>query len=373
MGAAGPSLASSLDDCRNGNAFLDRDNQFIACNEALKATADAKEKALLWFKRGEAFYWRQQYSESLADLNLAIDADPGLRAAYIRRAWAYTQLQQWEDARRDVEAVLAEEPENAQALFALGYIFLSVDPNPERALKAFRQALEADPELHLARLNIAYQQYFYLGDVEAMLKEFQTILSHDEANLDKVTFQMREKGVFFAAHVRRERARYLMLAGRDDEALLDVDWLISHHPTMASAYLLRGQILRNKKDIIEAVKDYGRAIELDPGNVDARRERGWSLLGMGRYDEALTDATEIIGGFRAQGEGYRLRAAIAKRQGDRRQALQDYEEAFRNDPRFLRIMQERLAGLGYLSRHYSTAYSEETRNGMMACIIDPEC
>jgi len=94
---------------------------------------------------------------------------------------------------------------------------------------------------------------------------------------------------------------------------------------------------------------------------------------MGRYDEALADATEIIGGFRAQGEGYRLRAAIAKRQGDRRQALQDYEEAFRNDPRFLRIMQERLAGLGYLSRHYSTAYSEETRNGMMACIIDPEC
>lgn len=373
IGAAGQSLASSQDDCRNGNAFLDGSNQFIACNEALKSTADAKERAFLWFKRGEAFYWRQQYSQSLADLNLAIDADPGLRAAHIRRAWTHIQLEQWEDARRDVETVLAEEPENAQALFALGFIYLSVDPNPERAFQALRQALEADPDLHLARLNVAYQQYFYLGDFEAMLKEFQTILNHDVADLDKVTFQMREKGVFFSAHVRRERARYLMLADRHDEARLDVDWLISRHPTMSSAYLMRGQILHNKQDVIGAVKDYGRAIELDPGNVDARRERGWALLGMEKYDEALVDATEIIGGFQAQGDGYRLRATIAKRQGDRGQALQDYEEAFRNDPRLLRIMRERLVGLGYLSQHSSGVYSEETRNGMMACVIDPEC
>lgn len=373
IGTAGQSLASSQDDCRNGNAFLNWGNQIIACNEAINASVDAKEKAFLWFKRGEAFYWGQQFSQSLADMNLAIDADPGLSAAYIRRAWVYTRFQQWEDARRDIEAVLAEEPRNAQALFALGYIYLSLEPNSGRALQALKQALEADPELHLARLNLAYQQYYYLGDVEAMLNEFQTILNHDEAELDKVTFQMGEKGVLFAAHVRRERAMHLMFAGREDEALVDLEWLISRHPTMASAYLLRGQILRNKKDVIAAIKDYGRAIELDPGNVDARRGRGWSLLSMGRYDEALVDATEIIGGFREQGEGYRLRAEIAKRQGDRGQALQDYEEVFRNDPRLLRIMQERLAGLGYLSRHYSTAYSEEMRNGMMACIVDPEC
>lgn len=233
--------------------------------------------------------------------------------------------------------------------------------------------MDIDPDFHLARLNFAYKQYYYRGDIEAMLREFQAILSHDEAELDKVSFWRKKGDALFAAHVRGERAKHLLLAGRDTEALADVEWLISRHPDMSSAFFMRGQILRNKKDTIEAVKDYGRAIELEPGNVDARRERGWVLLGMEKFDEALIDATEIIGGFRAQGDGYWLRAEIAKRQGDRGQALQDYEEAFRNDPRVLRTMRERLVGLGYLSRHSSGAYSEETRNGMMACVIDPEC
>lgn len=373
MGAAGQALASPQDDCRNGRAFLEPVRQFTVCDAALKTAADAKEKAFFWFKRGEAFYWQGQLSQSLADLNLAIDADPRLVAAYIRRAWAYIQLQDWEGAYRDIEVVLTEEPRNAEALFALSYLYTSTEPNSERAYQALQQALDIDPDFHLARLNFAYKQYYYRGDIEAMLREFQAILSHDEAELDKVSFWRKKGDALFAAHVRQERARHLLLAGRDTEALADIEWLISRHPNMSSAFFMRGQIRRNKKDTIEAVKDYGRAIELDPGNVDARRGRGWSLLGMGRYDEALIDAIEIIGGFREQGEGYRLRAEIAKRQGDRRQALQDYEEAFRNDPRFLRIMQEQLAGLGYLSRHYSTAYSEEMRNGMMACIVDPEC
>jgi tetratricopeptide (TPR) repeat protein len=373
MGAAAQALASPQEDCRNGRAFLEPDRQFTVCDEALKAAADAKEKAFFWFKRGEAFYWQEQLGQSLADLNLAIDADPRLVAAYIRRAWVYIQLRGWEDARRDIEFVLTEEPANAEALLVLSYIYTSTEPNSERAYQALQQALDIDPDFHLARLNFAYKQYYYRGDVEAMLREFQTILSHDEAELDKVSFRRKERDVLFAAHVRRERARHLLLAGRDTEAMADVEWLISRHPNMSAAFFMRGQILRNKKDTIEAVKDFGRAIELDPGNVDAKRVRGWSLLNMGRYDEAMVDATELIGGFREQDEGYRLRAEIAKLQGDRKQALQDYEEAFRNNPRFLRIMQERLAGLGYLSRHYSTSYSEEMRNGMMACIVDPEC
>lgn len=373
MGAAGQALASPQEDCRNGRAFLEPVRQFTVCDAALKTAADAKEKAFFWFKRGEAFYWQGQLSQSLADLNLAIDADPRLVAAYIRRAWAYIQLQDWEGAYRDIEVVLTEEPRNAEALFALSYLYTSTEPNSERAYQALQQALDIDPDFHLARLNFAYKQYYYRGDIEAMLREFQAILSHDEAELDKVSFWRNKGDALFAAHVRGERARHLLLAGRDTEALADVEWLISRHPDMSSAYFMRGQIRRNKKDAIEAVKDYGRAIELEPGNVDARRERGWVLLGMEKFDEALIDATEIIGGFRAQGDGYWLRAEVAKRQGDRGQALQDYEEAFRNDPRLLRMMRERLVGLGYLSRHSSGAYSEETRNGMMACVVDPEC
>lgn len=128
MGAAGQAVASPQEDCRNGRAFLEPVRQFTVCDAALKTAADAKEKAFFWFKRGEAFYWQGQLSQSLADLNLAIDADPRLVAAYIRRAWAYIQLQDWEGAYRDIEVVLTEEPRNAEALFALSYLYTSTEP-----------------------------------------------------------------------------------------------------------------------------------------------------------------------------------------------------------------------------------------------------
>ena len=51
MAASGQSAASSYDDCRNGNGFLDPEKQFAHCDEALKAALDTKPRAFLQFKR----------------------------------------------------------------------------------------------------------------------------------------------------------------------------------------------------------------------------------------------------------------------------------------------------------------------------------
>lgn len=376
VGAAiSPSMASPFDDCRNGSAFAEPDKQFAVCDAALNAATDAKQKAFFQFKRGEALYWAEQHGQALADVNLAIEADPQLVPAYIRRAWIFILFRQWEDASRDIEEVLAQQPRNAEAIFALSFVYTSIEGNSERAFEAVRQAVEIDPGFHLARLNLAYKQY-YRGDLGAMMKEFDTLLSHSEAELDKVSFRSgsgRQDIYPFGAHVRHERARFLMLARRDDQALPDINWLISHHPKISAPFVLRARILWGS-DKIGALKDYGRAIEVDPYSVDARRERGWALLSLGKFDEAMADAnwiTETVSS--AQSEGFHLRAKIAKKRGDREQALRDYEEAFRNDPQLLLLMQERLVGLGYVSRHAGNVYSEEIRNGVKACIADPEC
>ena len=64
-------------------------------------------------------------------------------------------------------------------------------------------------------------------------------------------------------------------AGRP-RALADFDWLISRYPKIALAFVFRGQVLRHKNNDIDALKDYSRAVELDPQNADARRGKGWT-------------------------------------------------------------------------------------------------
>lgn len=239
-----------------------------------------------------------------------------------------------------------------------------------------QQSLKIKPDFHLARLNLAYKNY-YRGDLEGMLREFDAILAHDEAELDKVSFRSRNgrrDAYPFSGYVRYERSRFLMFANRNDEALEGSDWLIAHYPTNSQAFVLRGQILRSKNNDVEALKDYSHAVELDPEDVDARRGRGWTLFVLEKLNEAMIEADWLARPTSsARGDGFRLRAYIHKRLGDSEQALLDYEEAFQNDSEILRQTQERMVQLGYISSQAGNTYGEEFRNGVRACIADPEC
>jgi len=376
MAASGQSAASSYEDCLNGSAFQDPEKQVAVCDEAFRAASSAKQKGILQFKRGEALYWMNQFGQALDDVNAALATDSQLIPAYIRRAWIYIMSGEFEQASRDVEEVLIWEPRNAEALFALSYIYMSTEPNSARALEALRQSLEIKPDFHLARLNLAYRDY-HLGDIDGMLREFDTILAHDDAELDKVSFQfdraLREPYPF-SGYVRYERARFLMYANRNDEALAGFNWLIAHYPKTASAFVLRGQILRHNHNEVGALRDYSRAIELDPANADARKGKAWTLFSLERLDEAMVETDWLTSGFSpVRGHGYRLRAYIDKKRGNADQALLDYEEAFRYDREVLRETQARMIELGYLSSQSGGNYTEEFRSGLRACIADPEC
>jgi len=376
MAVPGQSAASSYDDCRAGNGFLEPEKQVALCDEALKAALDAKQKAFVQFKRGEALYWMNNFGPALEDVDLAIQGDPKLVSAYLRRAWIFLTFGQWDEASRYIEDVLAQEPRSAEGLFALSYLYSSIEPNSARVFEALQQSLQINPNLHLARLNLAYK-YYYRGDIEGMLREFGTILKHDDAELDKVSFR-RTAGLgeeyAFGAHVRFERAKYLMFANRNNEAIAGFNWLISNYPKAASAFVLRGQILRYSNNEADALKDYSHAVELDPSNVEARRGKAWTLFELKRLDEAMAESDWLTSSFSpVRGEGYRLRAYIDKMRGNGDQALLDYEEAFRLDREIFRRTQERMIELGYVSSQSGGNYTEEFRNGVRACIADPEC
>ena len=153
------------------------------------------------------------------------------------------------------------------------------------------------------------------------LTQYFTYLISD-ATLDKPTLIIALK----------ERGEDHRLAKRYAEALADYSRVIELDPGNAWAIVGRGVTHQLTGQYDEALADYSRVIELDPGNAWAIAGRGVTHQLTGQYDEALADYTRAIEldpgnawAIAGRGETYRLK-------GQYDEALNDYNRAIELDP-----------------------------------------
>ena len=62
----------------------------------------------------------------------------------------------------------------------------------------------------------------------------------------------------------------------------------------AKFYFKRGVTSFEKGQYDQAISDFTKAIEIDPGYAKARNNRGIAYLGKGQYDQAASDFTKAI-------------------------------------------------------------------------------
>ncbi len=86
-----------------------------------------------------------------------------------------------------------------------------------------------------------------------------------------------------------KRGECHQLAERYDEALADYTRAIELDPGLAWAIISRGQVYQAMDRYDEALADYNRAVDLDPSDAWAIISRGRAYQAMERYDEALAD------------------------------------------------------------------------------------
>lgn len=94
----------------------------------------------------------------------------------------------------------------------------------------------------------------------------------------------------------------------------------------APAYNARGSVAHAEGDLTAALEDYERAIELDPGLIDAVVARAGILVDLGRNDEAEAALTATQGGPVEPRASYLL-ALLAERRGDSATARKHLAEA----------------------------------------------
>ncbi|MCJ7502723.1 MAG: tetratricopeptide repeat protein, partial [Acidobacteriia bacterium] len=87
----------------------------------------------------------RERDQALVHLSQALELDPNMTAARYARAMLYYQKSQFPESIADLKLLLQAEPNNSQALDALGQYYMRLN-QPEEALKALARAVELVPK-----------------------------------------------------------------------------------------------------------------------------------------------------------------------------------------------------------------------------------
>ncbi|KAH6755897.1 DnaJ P58IPK-like protein [Perilla frutescens var. hirtella] len=247
----------------------------------------------------------KKYSEALADLNAAIEADPALAEAYWHRASILRQLCRYEESEENYKKLLGMKPGNSAVDKELSQLHQTQNALDSAKdvfeLGDFTKALEYlekvvlvfSPECSKAKL-LKVRLLIATKDYSSAISETGYILKEDEDNLEA-----------------------LLLRGNAYYYLADHDIAIRHyqkglrldpeHGELKRSYFGLKNLLKKTKSADDnasdgklrlAVEDYKAALSLDPNhsahNVHLHLGLCKVLVKLGRGNEAVTSCTEVL-------------------------------------------------------------------------------
>ncbi len=255
---------------------------------------------------------------------------------------------------------LARNPKYLEPVVGLAESFFFLGEYSE-ALDYVLRAQELDrgnPDL----LNLEGRIRVGLGDFEAAAALFDRVLEQQPNNLD-AWFGMAELDLAFGkttrASERYEQAlrvspqnRRALLSlilildeqGKRDDAAVFVEDALRYHPRNAQVRFIAAKHYRREGDLAEAEYQALRALEIDPGNREAKRLLGEIYLESGAYERALGVLEELIGAEREQPLVWYTLGVAYRALGRVEEAMNAFAFAFRyqSDDEIARLSLERL-------------------------------
>jgi tetratricopeptide (TPR) repeat protein len=160
-------------------------------------------------------------------------------------------------------------PEDARPWVYRGRAFY-LSRSPSRAIPAYKQALQLNPDQAEAHLQLA-GVLMVQSDFEQALPHFQACL---RIRPDDPTAQVGASNCYYSL-------------GRMKEARTTLDELFAKHPLNAAGFLVRAKLELAEEAPAEALKQLKQAEALAPHEIDITYTFISVLGKLGRYDEAL--------------------------------------------------------------------------------------
>lgn len=301
-------------------AHIGRGRTYYALQQYERARADFTSALLFDRKAFEAHFWLGQtlyvlheYQEALTAYNRALQIHTKDAAAHNSRGQVYFHLQEYQRALADFERALKLSPQFALAFTNRGLTYL--------ALRQFTKALR---DFHLALALDPAQRRAYVGSGQAffILKDYARSLTFYRRALQIVPTCQVYNNLGVSLDARRERLQAIEAYTR----AIELD------PTQYVPYNNRGWSHYAMHDFAAAQADFEQAIALSPTDAyDAYLNLAWTLAERGRYADALDECNHVLLWGIKDAQAYAHRARIYCWKGDYEQGLADCARALQLD------------------------------------------
>lgn len=279
-----------------------------------EAIRQGRHVASLYNNRGGLYAARKDWTHAITDYSEAIKLDPGKPECYYNRARAYCSQRRYAEARADFECARERGGESLSA-YALARI-LATCPDAavrdgRRAVKYARAACERTGFKDPVLLDL-------LASAHAEAGQWAEAVRFAEQALELAPEQY-EEGVRMRLELYRLHEPYRQLpperppgqrlssaveallygvargeSGDNDEAVSDLRSAVGLNPRLVAAHYALGVALTRQGNFAEGGCEFGRCLELEPKHPMALVCRAETYLVIGKEQEALNDAAEVL-------------------------------------------------------------------------------
>ncbi|HVU11450.1 MAG TPA: hypothetical protein VHD90_09235 [Phototrophicaceae bacterium] len=82
-----------------------------------------------------------------------------------------------------------------------------------------------------------------------------------------------------------------LLGGSTSERLYNLNWSIAAYPDVAANYVLRGELLLQHNDLVQAIADFRRALEISARQFEID---DWGIVAQAMQDRALAGLRDAL-------------------------------------------------------------------------------
>ncbi len=251
------------------------------------------------------------WTKALADCQKATAANPTSNDARVWVIYYAQKLRLWDVAIGEQLNIIDQEkriPANyLDGRYSDLAKYLAFKGDYENARLAFLKAAYA--------ANDGEKYEVFAKALEANIKS--GFKRNSEENLDEITIKADQKLV--------EQIADKSAAGKKDEALNELNQLISRRPFLPNAYAVRGIIHRDLSKFQEAAKDLEMAVKLQPWESVFNFYLADAYTQIGNNNGCIEAATRVIVNHDSnEGDAFRHRAFCKYRSGENIKAHEDY-------------------------------------------------
>jgi serine/threonine-protein kinase len=296
----------------------------------------------------------RHWEAAKAGLNACLSQQPDFVWAYLFRSFANEKLRAWPEAEADFQKALRLNPnEDARyVLFLTRGILHFNQKELERAADDFRSAVALKPEQYNAYLNLAHV-YLAQGRFAQAAEEMQAAFRLRPPirvvvgyHVERGRNLLRDKRYAEAVQACQAaldltpdqplpyevQGRALLALARYDQAERSFDQCLRKGGEETSGiFRCRGLARMKLGKYPEAVEDYGRALDRAP-DADIYQHRGWAHFFSDAWQLALRDFSKAIELDPEAGDAYTGRGLARIMLGDYRGAVADAEAALHRKP-----------------------------------------